>query len=150
VSPAISPHGKAQTLYFPDPVRLNAVVGGARRLHLTVKLAFAIVESDRKSAGQRVNIQMYQYSILDYWHKELLVYHWQPDVVGPDFPHIHVSAALNAQIGALEQEQIALDKLHLPTGFVTLQSVIRMLITEFDIRPLRADWQTRLDVSQPH
>ena len=38
-----------------------------------------------------------------------------------------------------------LDGLHLPTGRVSLEAVIRMLITEFAIAPRRADWRRTLD-----
>ncbi|MBA2521394.1 MAG: hypothetical protein H0V24_17190 [Chloroflexia bacterium] len=90
---------------------------------------------------------MYEYRLLDYHNRELLVYHWQPGqgFAGPDPPHLHVSAALDAQIDALSQRQIQLDKRHLATGRVSLPAVVRMLITEFGIAPLRHDWRAILD-----
>jgi hypothetical protein len=79
--------------------------------------------------------------------RELLAYHWHPDpdVAGPDFPHLHVSAALNAQVDAVNRREIGLDKLHLTTGVVTPTNFVRMLITEFGVAPLRHDWQDVLD-----
>lgn len=87
---------------------------------------------------------MYQYSLLDQNLEELLVYHWHPGSAGPDFPHLHVSASLNAQVDALTRREIDLDKRHLATGQVSLSAFIRMLIAELDVRPLRADWRERL------
>lgn len=90
---------------------------------------------------------MYAFQLLDHHHEELLVYHWQPgpDFEGPDHPHLHVSAALNAQVDAVSRREFGLDKLHLPTGQVPLAAIVRMLITEFGIAPLRHDWQDILD-----
>ncbi len=60
-------------------------------------------------------------------------------------PHLHVSAALNAQTDALTRREIDLDKRHLPTGQVSLSTVIRALIADFDIAPQRQDWRETLD-----
>lgn len=90
---------------------------------------------------------MYQYRLLDHDHRELLVYHWQPgtEFQGPDHPHLHVSAALDAQVDAVTRREIGLDKLHIATGQVSLAALAWMLITEFGIAPLRHDWRTTLD-----
>lgn len=87
---------------------------------------------------------MYEYRLLDRDERELLAYHWQPgrEHLGPDHPHL--PASLNAQVDTQTRRSIDLDKLHIVTGPVTLQDVIRMLITEFRIRPHRSDWEARL------
>ncbi|MDQ3695927.1 MAG: hypothetical protein M3464_20250 [Chloroflexota bacterium] len=89
---------------------------------------------------------MYEYRLLDHDHQELLVYHWQPGpgYHGPDHPHLHISAALHAQINAIAQLRIELDKLHLVTGIVSLPAVIQMLITELKIAPQRHNWRNIL------
>jgi hypothetical protein len=89
-------------------------------------------------------------SLLDRNQRELLVYHWHPESEGRYYPHLHVSASLNAQVDALTRREIDLDKLHIVTGPVSLQGFIRMLVTEFQIRPLRADWQARLEATPTH
>lgn len=93
---------------------------------------------------------MYEYRLLDRRERELLVYHWQPgpSYAGPDHPHLHVSASLNAATSAIDQRQIDLDKLHLPAGRVTLTAVVRSLITEFEVEPLRSDWMRVLDEAE--
>lgn len=90
---------------------------------------------------------MYQYRLLDHNERELLVYHWQPGsaYLGPDYPHVHVSAELDAQTSAVDRQSIDLDKLHLPTGRVSLASVVRMLIAEFRVAPQHHDWVETLD-----
>lgn len=102
--------------------------------------------------GWQVAIRSYEYRFLDHDERELLVYHWQPGpgYAGPDFPHLHVSAALSAQVDARNRRTIALDKRHLPTGLVTIQAFVKMLIEEFQVRPLRPDWEARLKDATPH
>ena len=74
------------------------------------------------------------------------MFHWHPDpiVPAPAIPHLHVSAQLIVPNPANASDTLPLDKLHLPTGYVTLPAVVRMLIEEFGVRPLTATWQTRL------
>lgn len=89
----------------------------------------------------------YEYRVLDHHARELLVYHWHPEAAGPDFPHIHVSATLDAQVDAMTRREIAVDKRHIVSGLVELRQFVRMLITEFEVHPLHLDWQRRLAAS---
>ncbi len=68
-----------------------------------------------------------------------------PLFLGPDHPHLHVSTALIAQTDATTSREIGLDRLHLPTGQVSVAGFVRMLIAEFGVTPLRDDWQATLD-----
>lgn len=90
---------------------------------------------------------MYEFRILDHQERELLVYHWQPtsEFRGKDHPHVHVSAALQARINAVTTRAYDLDKRHLVTGQVSPAMVVRMLIEEFGIAPLRPDWEPVLN-----
>jgi hypothetical protein len=85
----------------------------------------------------RASTRMYEYRLLDHDQTELLVYHWQPgpEFQGPDSPHLHISAALQAQIDAVTNLRIDLDRRHVTTGRVSLEGIVRMLITEFGIAP---------------
>lgn len=63
-------------------------------------------------------------------------YHWHP--VGPSHvqtPHLHVKATRDMAPGAT-----AIEKLHFPTGPVSLAAIVRFLIDEVGIEPNRADW----------
>lgn len=134
---------------FRDPVSLRSPSGGPSGLFLDVAHVFAIVEAERIRLRQqwRATTRMYEYRILDYHLEELLVYHWQPgvDFEGPDHPHLHISAALNAQVDAVAHRNIDLDKLHVATGRVSLEAIIRTSITEFKVAPQRHDWRETLD-----
>ena len=97
------------------------------------------------ASGWTVEVITYEHRLLDHLERELVVYHWQPGEIGRTAPHMHVSAALAVQVSADLQQNVDLDKRHLVTGMVELSDFVRMLITEFEVRPLRADWQERLD-----
>lgn len=142
--------GENQTVRFPGPpVSLRAPSGGPRGLLFDVSHVFAIDEVPELVPFRRrwrVTTRMYQYRLLDHDERELLVYHWQPgdEFLGPDHPHVHVSAALSARVNALEVEPIDLAGRHLTTGRVSLEAVIRMLIEDFGVAPQRADWRDTL------
>jgi hypothetical protein len=40
---------------------------------------------------------------------------------------------------------VTLHKLHLPTGRVSIEAVIRFLIEDLEVAPLRDDWRAVLD-----
>ena len=57
---------------------------------------------------------------------------------------------MNSHVDAQTRRRVDLDKLHVVTGHVPRQAFVRMVITEFKARPLRADWQERLATSALH
>jgi hypothetical protein len=132
----------------PVPLR-DRTTGGPSGLMLDVRLRYRIDERERMGLHRRwqVTTTAYEYRLLDRHEEELLVFHWQPGSAGagPDHPHLHVSASLTARVSAVEERPIALDKRHLPTGPLPLATVVRMLIEEFEVQPLRADWARLLD-----
>ena len=83
------------------PASLRAPEGGPGGLLLDARLRVAVLETADR--GWDVDLNMYEFRILDSQERELLVYHWQPgsDFRGPDQPHLHVSAALHARINAV-------------------------------------------------
>ena len=131
----------------PMAIRLTDRRGGS--LLFTANRVFTIEGSPSNGANGMpvVTTSMYSYRLLDRLEHELLVYHWQPgpSYVGPDDPHLHVSASLRAATSVVDEREIGLDRLHLPTGQVTLTSVVRSLLTEFGVEPLRPDWSRVLD-----
>ena len=44
------------------------------------------------------------------------------------------------QLDVAEHHSLALDGLHLPTGFVTIEEVLRFCIVDLGVRPLSRDW----------
>jgi hypothetical protein len=88
---------QSYTVRFPDPpAPLRAATGGPSGLLLDAQHRFVIVEAPIRRAGRQwcASTRMYEYRLLDRDERELLVYHWQPgeDFLGPDHPHVHVSA----------------------------------------------------------
>lgn len=57
--------------------------------------------------------------------------------------HCHLAAA--AHCGGKE---FSLEKLHIASGWVTIEEVIRFLIYELKVRPKSADWDARLQASE--
>lgn len=114
---------------------------------------FTIVEAEPLGRRRRwvTSIDGYEHYLLDHYHTELPTYRWHPgpDFLGPDHPHLHVSATLNARTSATSEGQIDLDRLHVATGHVSFAAIVRMLIQEFGIAPLRHDWQQILDRVEP-
>lgn len=129
----------------PNTLRLRQEHPGALRVGFR-QITRGVLDVS-PTASWSVDVIAYEYRLLDHSERELLVYHWHPEAAGPDFPHIHVSATLNAQVDAMTRREIALDKRHVVTGLVELREFVRMLVTEFDVRPLRPDWQLRLATS---
>lgn len=131
-----------------EPVSLPANAGGSSGLLLDVRHQYAIVLDGTvgSSPSWRVSSRAYEYRILDHQAEELLVYHWQPNSIagGPNFPHLHVSATLSAQTAFSARQPFRLDSRHLPTGRVSLEAVIRLLIAEFGIAYRHRNWMTRL------
>ena len=141
--------GAEYVVEFTSPFSLRSPVGGPSGLFFDIAYVFFVegVEQGRSRSRSRVATRMYEYRLLDHSHRELLVYHWQPgpDFAGPDHPHLHVSAALDAQVDAVTRREIVLDKLHVATGRVSFAAIVRMLITEFRVAPQRHDWRETLD-----
>jgi hypothetical protein len=126
---------------------LRARSGASSGLRLDLHHSFVIAEAVPPNDSDRNAVTIsYEYRLLDSQETELLVYHWHPGVIarGPDFPHIHVSASLSAQITATQVQRLPLDKRHVPTGLITLADVVRMLIAEFGVAGRHRDWP-RLD-----
>jgi hypothetical protein len=99
------------------------------------------VIADESNGPYRVTTAYYKYTLEDEHDGEILGYNWHPDGPG-EFrdPHLHLGNA--AQIGRPELEST---KAHLPTGRVTLEDFVSLLIEGFDIEETRRDWKTILD-----
>ena len=67
---------------------------------------------------------------------ELLSWHWHPST-GTPFPHLHMTGA-----GGIGR------KMHVPSGRVSIESVLRMLIRELGVPARRADWAAVIDAAE--
>jgi len=100
-----------------------------------------------ESVGNRErtsDLQMRSYvcRVLDGNRAEILAHHWHP--IGSSrvvTPHIHVpSARMSVQLGTTD-DQLLLSDLHIAAGFISFRGIVRMLIEEFSVQPLRDDWR---------
>ncbi len=128
----------------PDLLRLKTH-NGVGEIILSVALRYMI-----EPAGIRVfsgHPTHYQYRVLDIAGRELVVYDWHPIGLSPvTTPHLHVPAAASVVLAQRAGTPRAdarthLGSLHLPTGPINLADVVRMLITEFRVDPIRSDWK---------
>ncbi len=89
----------------------------------------------------------YLYHLLDRSGREHLSFHWHPSGARSriTFPHLHVSAALRNSTPGGELDVLPLDKIHIPTGHLTLANIVRLLVVELDVTPRVQGWQERLD-----
>ncbi len=108
-------------------------------LHGDVVILFSCLEELRavNDAGRnepwRIGRAAYFYQLRTPQSRDFLAFHWHPETSGPvQFLHLHASS----DTAPLSH------KTHVPTGFVSLGAVVRLLIAEFGVPPLRDDWQT--------
>ncbi len=117
------------------------------RGNLDVKLraghVLRIVESETSEKRTRYTAKTieyyYEYRIAE---QEILAFHWKPESRVPEvvsYPHLHVGRALLAGQQVIRPGDF--HKVIIPTGSVSLESVLRLAITEFGVRPLRANWE---------
>lgn len=105
-------------------------------LFLKISVQYRVVEnrSERLRRQWRISTASYWYTIEDKSGHEVVAYHWHPGAEGAvKTPHVHLGFGLG-------QIRAEFQKKHLPTGRVALEDILRCLITEFGVSPLRADW----------
>ena len=92
-----------------------------------------------------VSSAYYAYDILDLEEQEILLYHWHPAGVSPvTDPHLHLSSRIlpiTVASRGRSPQRVSLADMHIRTGRVLLEDVVRVLIDEFKVMPLRRDWQ---------
>lgn len=118
----------------PDPIALRRG-GAAEPLFLTIAQSVAIVEDDRYLGEWRCRTTSYAYWIrAEEDGNEVFFFHW--DSGGQTGPHVHV-AATHDELGPIH-------RIHIPTGRVSFEAVLRMLIDDLDVQPNRGDWRAIL------
>ncbi len=109
-------------------------------------LRYDYVIDSAKGSGYDVLAIGYRYHVLDLEGREIVAYHWHPTGVSPvTYPHVHLSRRLAPIPVGRGGEPVALADMHLPSGVVTFADVVRLLITEFEVVPRRADWAAVLE-----
>lgn len=127
-----------------DPVRMP----GSSRLSLTVEIHVVAHNSGAASRPDwDVSQTGYIYALELRDRTEVVAYHWHPLGIGlVTNPHVHFGPASARLDSAVRPGE--LHKVHFPTGFVSLEDVIRLAIVEFGVEPRRPDWDAILAQSR--
>lgn len=118
-------------------------VGGPYHLRLRVRMKYMIVRQDDLEGGPfKIRTLAYSYSLTSGTGGEIVSYHWHPDSASHvKSPHAHLGH------GQLSSGALLTPRTHLPTGRVSLEQVVRSLITEHEVTPRADDWDARLTLS---
>ena len=127
-------------------VRIRAQRGKSDLL-LRIKHDYSITAIDGSRDRYDAVTIAYSYHLYDLQGSELIAFHWHPTGVSPvTYPHLH----LTSRVRPFEIDDpthpnwqpalISFSDMHIPTGPILLENVVRLLIDEFGVVPLRPDW----------
>ena len=123
----------------------SARIGRDRRFTLGVDLQYRIIESEGSLGPLKGSIVGYAYTLLEEvadHEVALLAYHWHPHGRSQiTYPHLHIYQC--AEIRRPDGREA-----HFPTGRIAFEEILRLVIQEFNVRPIREDWGTILDRTQ--
>lgn len=120
----IIPHGRRLRA-----LRLEAELHSRRRRRFRLELAQAFTIREHPTHGPKAHTVSYRY-MLDAENGPMLRYEWTPDL-GIAWPHLHVYG------GPALPDGKPFDRLHLPTGRVTVERLVWLLIEGFEVAPLK-------------
>lgn len=122
-----------------DPLRLSSARIGS--VQFVLGHQFTVIEDRPRS--WRVSTTAYRYHVLDDSGRELIGWHWHPGSGGDPrlsgHPHLHVPA------GVIDR------RVHVPTGRVSIESVLRLLLIDLEVLPRpahAADFEKVLDETE--
>jgi hypothetical protein len=119
-------------------------MGRDGRFAISVDQQYRIVEDEGHRGPWKVKTIGYAYTLVDAANpaRVILAYHWHPhgrnDIT---YPHLHIYQC--AEIRRPDGREA-----HFPTGRIALEEVLRLMINEFGVTPLRPDWEAVLDRTQ--
>jgi len=102
-------------------------------------MRFQIREASGERGPWKVSTKAYYYAIQNDKGEEILSYHWHPNVP-PRYAHMHLSQGSKV-IGGLR-------KAHFPTRRICLEEVLRFLVEELKVTPLKSNWDKILRDTQ--
>lgn len=143
-------HGlRLNTLYEANLADMDPVdLVGETPLKFSAGQNYEIVELDRGDPRGRYKIttRAYFYEITTADDRQILSFHWQPEAkparTGDQvvtLPHMHVGAGITERQTAIRPGDF--HKAHTPTGRVSLEAVIWLLIDQLGVMPLNPKWR---------
>jgi hypothetical protein len=115
------------------------------RLYLTL---LQILEVEREVTRYRLKTKEYSYRLLDQSDPRadaILRWEYQSDVAGHGFCRHHVQVRTGV---GLVGEVLDLNRCHMPSGWVTIEELIRFLIHDLEVQPLTKEWPAILAESE--
>lgn len=129
-----------------DPLRLRS----SPRLYLSAGRRFRILRSETAAVRPFFVVTVgYWYQFLLDYGGELLAFHWTPEASASGqktYPHLHLGAAMLSPAAPVDPGTF--HKKHLPTGQISIASVVRFAIEELGVPPLRRNWIDILERGQ--
>ena len=102
---------------------------GRHGLSLRILHAYETTEG---GTGWSTHTRSYLYQVYADDGREFIAFHWHPGRGRIALPHAHFKTL---------SEPLAMGKAHIPTGRISLEAVIRLLIEELGVQPIRQDWE---------
>jgi len=82
-------------------------------------------------------------TIRDNRGREIVNAHWNPrNPESRPFPHLHIGASVLDVEHPHFRDGFA--SLHIPTGLITVEDIVRFLIEELQVRSSHQDWKTTI------
>jgi hypothetical protein len=97
---------------------------------------YRVVEGEGDLGRWKVSTAEWIYEVADQGDALIVAFHWHPDSGRTAWPHLHAYG---------EHPSVHLHKLHLPTGRVSIESVVRFLVADLSVKPRRENWRDVLD-----
>lgn len=113
----------------PVPLRSN-ILGS---LSLQIGFWIQIVQFPENRSLYEAKVARYLFAFSDGDDREFLGFHWNPFALGQErtFPHLHVGQVASGRGNVLPDR---FHKLHIPTGVVTAQAIVRFAIEELGVQ----------------
>jgi hypothetical protein len=113
-----------------DPALLRSATAGP--IFLTVSMRVEVARIDIPNAPFDCRLTGYWYEIRMPGDRELIAYHWTPEIGGNQrpFPHLHIGSVV-ASGGQVMPNQF--NKLHIPTGLLPAAAIVRFAIEELGV-----------------
>lgn len=135
------PYGeRGQLALTTQPARIRLRVSAGGSLYLTATQNFHFEMDPDYAREWKVKTDGYAYALFVSEDEagQVFSWHWHPEIK----PSCHV------HVGPRQGRSRALYRLHLPSGRVSFEEVLRFLIEEMGVRPARKDWDAILSDSQ--
>lgn len=131
-----------------DPVRLRSDTRGIRVL-LQMSVDYVVVAASSGAREFGVTTVAYEYRLTDTEGQEILAFHWHPQGLSRvTHPHLHLSGRLAPLQVGRGLDTIQLGDIHIPTGYVLPEDVVRLLIEELGVRSRLPDWDALLHANR--